>query len=254
MTKVLLVGDTHGSINDLERACDVAEDLGVDAIYQLGDFGFLFRPNHWAKDFAAAVEVISEYEVPLFWLDGNHENFDAMLELGADPDADEPVQLADLVTYLPRGCRFEIGPATAMAVGGAASIDARQRVEGVSIWSRHEVLSDDQVERACGRGPVDVLLTHDAPYGVEFMESRMRQWGGLPASLVRRSEGNRRRLLQVVDAVHPAAVVHGHHHVPYQDALPGVEVYGLNCNRGHGSLAVLECRDGAVEVRFLRDV
>lgn len=221
----MLLGDTHGNTEHLAKAAKIAKRNGVDRIIQLGDFGFLFRENR----LKSVENTLKQFgSIPLIWLDGNHENFDMLAELGATPQDDEPTQLTPLVTYSPRGYVWDFDGVTFMTMGGAFSVDYEHRTLGVSLWHQETITYAD-VEKACGRGPVDVLLTHDAPEMPENLYAMMIRMGfdrdGYKTDAS--SKSNRIAVTAVMQAVEPALLVHGHFHHRYNDKLANTIIVGL---------------------------
>jgi hypothetical protein len=90
------------------------------------------------------------------------------------------------------------------AIGGAFSIDWRDRKPGRSWWPE-EVTTVDDVERL-GTAPLDVLVTHEAPAGVPFEGYR------LPEEDEVRAEEVRRYIRAATEATQPRMVLHGHWH------------------------------------------
>lgn len=213
--KVLIAGDTHGDIAHVRYLIRTAVKQGIRHIVQVGDFGYWphMEPFHERVNGLAAGESIT-----FAWLDGNHENFDA-LEANVDTTAPMPQPMASHLTYLPRGCTWTWDGCRFMALGGAYSIDKEYRTEGRSWWPQ-ELLTREQVETAMDRGPVDVLLTHDAPDGVCPIVTPDYK-GDFT------SQGNRKAVLAVLEAVTPRLLVHGHYHHRYSGRLNGTQVEGL---------------------------
>ena len=83
--KILLVGDTHGDAMHWDWLIEeYATEYAPDAIVQLGDFGF-WPHQYGGPEFLdvvnGAVGALGKYtnkDVRLYWIDGNHENFDAL--------------------------------------------------------------------------------------------------------------------------------------------------------------------------------
>lgn len=248
-SRVLLVGDSHANVawwRDV--VAPAAERLGVDAIVQLGDFG-------WWPNEGVFRRLVRESAKPTWFLDGNHEHHPDLAEaLGHArrrhniEDLLVPVPLKGNLGHLPRGSRFSVGDVTVACVGGAHSIDRALRKIGVSYFDG-EVLSDDDVVRAGAGGHADVLLCHDAPAGWEIPGLLPRPdlppaWRGeLP-----RCEAHRDLLRRVYEALTPRLVVHGHYHSAYRhpvdEAWGTVEVHGLARDTMSGSLTVLSAPDG----------
>ncbi|WP_096303531.1 hypothetical protein [Jatrophihabitans sp. GAS493] len=138
-----------------------------------------------------------------------------------------------------------------MALGGAISVDRKLRVQGKSWWPQ-ETLSAADLATASEDGPVDVMVTHDAPAGTRIPgihEGSDSKW---PADAIADSRCHRHQLLQVVADVRPTHVWHGHYHVEYVDTLPWDDgttttVHGLDCDDSHWSRHLMIVRtDGAI--------
>ena len=137
--KLLLVGDTHCSQTALAQAINFASEQELDAIFQVGDFGFWPKVRN-GKDF---VRMADESPVPIYALPGNHEDWDEWdewVEHGFRSPADGFIlRSCTSKLYLsPRvhswtwdGLRFGV-------LGGAYSVDRSLRVEGVD-WFEQEV-------------------------------------------------------------------------------------------------------------------
>ena len=120
--RFMVAGDTHGSTPHMQKLFKFADRFGIDTIVQVGDFGFVW-PNLKKKKRDAfgnrLYEVIGYPEgdtrldtlnrlaedagVMILFLDGNHEDFDRLDDLGAYPDSESSVQIMDNIIYLPRG-------------------------------------------------------------------------------------------------------------------------------------------------------
>lgn len=214
--RVLLAGDTHGNHRHVDYLLKMAAELQADRIVQVGDFGYW---PHLSDYHRRVSSMAQRARTPIYWLDGNHENFDA-LEVAVDVDADEPQGMLPDLWYLPRGCTWAWDGCRFMSLGGAYSIDKSSRTEGYSWWPQ-ETLTRAQVERAMDRGPVDVLLTHDTPEGVCPIVDSNYKGDDI-------SRGNRKAVSAVADAVTPRLVVHGHYHHRYTAAYGAAVVEGLD--------------------------
>lgn len=239
--RTLLVGDTHADNRFLMDALQEAVDAGCSHVVQLGDFGFIWEH---LRTYDAINDAFAEVDIQLIWIDGNHENFDLMSSIGIDPNATEPVRTHSHITYIPRGVTFELGGRLCMGFGGAYSIDKYRRTEG-STWWRQETITDEQVQRVVDNPTqVDILFTHDVslvgPTLRMFMLEHNYKMDGM-------SGANRVRLEQVVNAVKPLSIYHGHMHHNYGDIIEkdwgDVVVRGLSCNGYPGSIRLLEPTD-----------
>lgn len=221
-SKVLLVGDVHGDAGWLiEEVIPTAKGAGAICIIQLGDFGFFWPgESHWWDQVSKA---LIDAGIDLFPFDGNHENFEGLKQAKAF-GARLPVTVAPRIHYLPRGYRWTWNGNVFMTLGGAYSIDKWARLEGYSWWPEEEITQED-VDRAVSGGHVDVILSHDVPWGIYVPGvHNPANPGDIPACVP-----NRMKLLEVTEATTPKLLVHGHYHVRYQDTLslasnPGQQV------------------------------
>lgn len=231
--KVLLAGDTHGDLPHVAYLLGTAAQQGCDRIVQVGDFGYWPHVEPFHDQVAAAARTAA---IDIYWLDGNHENFDA-LETVVDMAATEPQRMLDNLWYLARGAAWEWDGCRFVSLGGAPSVDKEQRVEG-STWWPQELLTESQVTRAQAR-IADVLLTHDAPDGVCPIIGPWYKGDPL-------STHHRQLISAVADAVQPKLLVHGHYHYRYTGAYGRTRVEGLGRNsQEEDSWMVLDTADWA---------
>jgi predicted phosphodiesterase len=216
--KILLAGDTHGDLPHVAYLIRCAAQEGCDRIVQVGDFGYWPHVEPFHEQVAGAARSAA---ITVYWLDGNHENFD-VLETAVDMEAPDPQPMLDNLWYLPRASTWEWEGCRFMALGGAPSVDKAYRVEGESWWPQ-ELLTEPQVERARSRGTADVLLTHDAPEGVCPIVTPLYKGDPL-------SQHHRQILSAVTESVQPKVLVHGHYHHRYTGAFGQTRVEGLGRN------------------------
>lgn len=217
--RLLLAGDTHGNFPHLQYLVREAVKAECDAIVQVGDFGFTW-PGKNIFD-AVLQPYLAKHGITLYWVDGNHDNYTDLRERGIW-ESDKPEPMSDNVTYLPRAATWEWDGVRFMAMGGGISIDKDRRTTGLSWWPE-ESLSYAQIDKAIGKGQVDVLLTHDCPAGVdalEFFLDEQTAYYGVPYKTERASTLHREALAQVTDAVRPRLLVHGHYHHRYLAPAP----------------------------------
>lgn len=143
---------------------------------------------------------------------GNHENFDTILKLPVMPDGLAPWR--SNIFILPRGGRTVIDGLTIGGLGGAYSIDQQWRTEGRDYWADEEP-TPEEAEKLIAGGPVDVLLTHDAPAGVPVV-------GIFELAPEAEARANETRVLlrDVVETLHPPLVFCGHWHQRRVHQLP----------------------------------
>jgi hypothetical protein len=200
--RLLVAGDVHGDAAWFDALCRRAQDLGCDAVLQLGDFGYWPHLPGGAKFPRRVSSCATRFDLDVYWIDGNHENHAALRALRTGDGG--AIEIADRCWYLPRGHRWTWGGMRFGALGGAFSIDWRSRRPGSSWWPE-EVTTAEDVE-ALGSGALDVLVAHDAPAGVPL------QGLALPEIDQVRSDEVRALVAAAVKATMPKLVLHGHWH------------------------------------------
>jgi hypothetical protein len=246
--KILLLGDTHGNPYAIEYAFGVALNYGCDKIFQLGDYGF-WEHMHGGPEFLQVTsELATLNNIPFYWLDGNHENHVMLRQTYyANPAIDGMWQIRPNLYYSPRGNRFSWDGVDFMTMGGAFSIDRGQRKIGKSFWFEEEI-TDEDIDRGIGDWPtpVNILLSHDLPDGVDL--GRIISRRGVNYRVIREAQAGRDKLRRLVDTVRPTHVFHGHYHVRYNETVDfgygPVRVAGLDCDGSESdSWTIIETQD-----------
>ncbi len=232
----MVAGDTHGDSEHCKYLIEQAEKNNIDVIVQLGDFGYWEHSKDGQLFLKYLNEALKRAGINLFWLDGNHENHTKLREdYGVDIENPEPVGIRSNIVYLPRATTWEWQGIRHMAVGGAWSIDYKFRTPGRSWWPE-EMISTEEEKLAISRGPVDILLTHDVPDGVDINTHFAIQGRDFLKADVQ-SQLNRETVRRIVDGVRPKLLVHGHYHLRYSDKLitnwGEVQIEGYNCDWSH---------------------
>ncbi len=220
--KVMVSGDWHANIDHAQRTIEFAHRSGADTIVQVGDFGF-WTPGKGTAEFLSRLRAtVARHEIHVYWLDGNHEDHSRREEFSSID--------TDYLTYLPRGHRWEWWGKTWMAVGGAVSVDKAMRVPGVSWWPEEE-LSDADVAHACRPGPVDIVVAHDCPKGVNIPgvgpDTKAGVRGDWPMHVLLDAEEHRAKLRTIWSAHQPELWIHGHYHISYEFWLRTTRFIGL---------------------------
>ncbi len=208
---MLLAGDTHGNVKWVAMLAVLARHYECQTIVQLGDFGYWPHTERGRLFLERVEKVTAHLDIPLYWLDGNHENHDELEALAARrPPQDEAtapfLEISRHVHWVPRGARWTWQGRRIGALGGAFSIDWRLRTLGVNWWTG-ETTTPADVARL-GDDPLDLLLTHDVPIGIG-----VRADMPLPADDLARARQNRTLVQEAVDATRPELLVHGHWHL-----------------------------------------
>lgn len=252
---VLLVGDLHDNPHWLSRiVLPAADKLAVDAIVQLGDFGYW--PN------AAVPGIAAESPVPFYFLDGNHEHHPQLIEdvkvaKGSTGASEfDPVRLDRSLWYLPRGSRWTWDGVRLGALGGAHSIDRQLRKPGVS-WFPQEAITSEDLARHADAGPCQVLFTHDAPLSARVPTMPRSAMSGSWRAELPACDAHRALLDEAVDSARCRYLVHGHFHVRYDSIMrrPWGDVIVVSLAEDAsdliGNMALLTCHDGVAEVQAL---
>lgn len=237
--KIIVAGDWHGNtlwaLHVIDTATRLLEGEKRRLILHLGDFGIWPGPAGQRYVYQLR-KACKEAGVTIGFIDGNHEDFTQLHRFDIRKALAEP---SPGVYWLPRNTRWTWHGRTWHALGGAVSVDRAIRHEGISWWPEEEI-TRSQAWEAIEMGPADVMITHDCPAGVHHSF-------GPPPSFwdnrdLARSDAHRERLQNVVNAVQPRWIMHGHLHRAYQ----------RNCDFGYGPVEVtgLDC-DGGNEPNYL---
>jgi hypothetical protein len=229
--------------NVFAHACRVE----AEQIIQVGDFGYGFdRKQYKGGDsllecvFVRHVEkMVEETGIPLYWLPGNHENYDLLgyaIE-GEGTALAAPITLQDDGTYecrpgvfyIPRGTVLERGEKRILACGGAASVDKARRQPFISWWPG-ELITDADVAKCRQAGKVDILLSHDLPLAVSVVDRHLDPYWGEEAA--RTTLENRVKISRVLSNCGATLMIHGHLHHGYTEEVrindQVVKVIGLD--------------------------
>jgi len=253
-----LVGDLEGEQDAAVRWLRVLGERGdVEIAYQLGDLRFGMGPEPEAY-LAAIDSVCAEYDLRLFCINGNHENWAQLDRLwGTPPWIGEdgglrPIEVTERVSLLPRGHRWTLGGRSFVALGGAPSLNCHLLSEGVDWWPS-EVLRDEHIDAAVAGGHAEVMLTHDSPaspYCVPEVDEILRRNAGAnpmgwPQSSLAYADGLA-KVTRAVLGVKPLFLAHGHFHVAGEavvqlpDAATATTIWSLAARLDAGTVRVLD--------------
>lgn len=217
----LVAGDWHGSFSQADKVIRHAYELGIDTIFHVGDFGIWQNDKKYLNQMEF---LLNQWNIEMYFIDGNHENFVMLYEKKILEDGTRYVR--DHITYIPRGYRWEWHGMTFLGLGGAVSIDKNHRIEGRSWWAQ-EALTDLDINMAQSGGPVDVMFTHDSPASApnSITDDWMGQLGAMKyygKEALAACTDHRKRLQEVTDVTTPRLLFHGHYHKP----MTGVYLHG----------------------------
>ena len=237
-SRLLVAGDTHGNFLHWKHVLlPAAHDHQVGGIVQLGDFGYWPLTGEGRDYLAWLSSELDNSDSWIVFVDGNHEDHKALLQLPRRPDG--LVEITDRIMWAPRGLRWTWQGVRFLALGGAFSIDRRHRKldSGRWGWFDEETITSEQAQLAIAGGPADVLLTHDAPEGA-MPKVKLSDIGRYAPEGVT----NARHVQAVAEATKPKLLLHGHWHQFQQVTLPcrETEVIGLSMDGTRKSWIVLE--------------
>ena len=173
---IYIRGDTHGELSCFtdEKMPGQSAWTSSDKLIITGDFGFVFRGEKENLPERNKLDALARKPYEILFVDGNHENFDALeaypevLRYGA------PVrQIRPNIFWLRRGYVYTIEGKTFFVMGGGYSLDKAWRMKyqavcGEQIWFEGEMPSPAEYQRATKNlqernMTVDYILTHTAP-------------------------------------------------------------------------------------------
>lgn len=163
---IYVTGDMHGEHGKLLAAEKEVSLQEGDLLIVCGDFGYIFKDNKQEQLFLDEIET---RPYTLCFVDGNHENFEALYRYPQqDWNGGQVHRIRNNIFHLMRGQIYEIDGKSIFTMGGAYSIDKYFRTEGLSWWpeelpNREEY--DTAIRNLLGRGKkVDYVFTHTMPY------------------------------------------------------------------------------------------
>jgi predicted phosphodiesterase len=240
---ICAAGDIHGAINQLYEdvlAFEVTLGSTFDWVLHVGDFGVWPDPERidratrchdGAGDFSEWLRAMRRVPRQTIFIKGNHEDF-AWLESQRCTEV-----LPDLL-YLRNGCRMNLESASGHKIrvgglGGCYGPSDYSRASKTLQGHARRHYTHDEVERLSSSGPLDVLLTHDAPAGIRFRHHRrgvyISEAAGLDILLGR---------------LRPVVCFFGHHHARVDAEVAGVRCIGLNKIARPGNLVAIEIDPG----------
>ncbi|MCC3293001.1 metallophosphoesterase [Arthrobacter sp. zg-Y1110] len=245
-----IAGDWHGNTAWMKHALHRLHGAGIDTVLHVGDLRILWPPAmdgplsdedsemipgaEWHDTFTVGLaDTLEQLSMQMLFIDGNHDNHPRLRALPRDSDGFGIV--SNRLKYIPRGHRFTLGGVRFAGLGGAFSINKQRLTIGEDWWPEEVVTADDVA--ALGHEPVDVLLTHDVPAGVD-----LQTMFDLPEAIEREAYVSRLLLRDAVRNTDPALVFSGHWHQRRTQQLPftRTEVHVLHMDGGEGNTVALD--------------
>lgn len=217
---VAVAGDWHMSAIGAQMAIEkIAENSSANIILHLGNFGL--GNTKAGKNYLERIQkALVEQNKVLFVTLGNHENYDYLEHFYPVPGMNgcvfDPEQ--DRIVYLGRGFTWLWNDKRFMSFGGANSINFDALVPGISWWDQ-EMVSDDDVDKAVAKNSVDVMITHESPWGSNVSLDHLVSFSDAMKDYAKES---RLQLRRVTDVLRPELLFHGHYHQFYDAVEPYV--------------------------------
>lgn len=248
MTKIMVVGDTHGNTPDAVRTVKRAKKHGVKKIVVVGDFGLWDHFEDGVRFLDALNEQLRRDGTKLYAVGGNHENWLRWnWYVENNPATDEGfAYLRSHIYLVPKTHHWQWYGKTMAAAGGAVSVDKKYRLEkeqstGLgpnTLFWWDEQLTDDQV-KDFPEQKVDYLFTHDCSNATPFR-------GRIKPDMD--SQIHRQKIDKIIAKSAPEMHFHGHMHTKYdwmnlQNTIAGakyIQTYGLECDGMYWNWGILD--------------
>lgn len=156
MSKILILGDSHGNVYDIYvmQKQAIALNIGIDACIQVGDFGFY--PQVFSK---------FNYKLPLktYAIDGNHEDHE-WLKSQDHAEWEKTLNLK----YVPRGTVLDIDGSKIGFCGGALNVDRPQEGSTKKRTTNYILNSEvlEVIDAFNKAGQLDLMVTHSCPHSI----------------------------------------------------------------------------------------
>lgn len=211
--------DTQGAINAIGKF----NEAGIKVILHVGDFGVFGGPSG-AKYLRHVNKLMVGFDMFIFVTLGNHEDYGKVSKFLPVEGMDGCVFMPDheRIIYFSRGFNWDWNGNRFMSVGGASSIDYKMRTVNQSWWAE-EMISDEDVDSSIKAGKVDVMITHDVPYGVEMFENKPSAVLTMDVQIY--ADKSRKQLKRITDVTQPKMLIHGHYH-EYRNKMDEMRIDG----------------------------
>lgn len=249
---VFIIGDVHGDFSALNEFinkyirmnktlrvyADICREAGGNfevVILQCGDFAYFWPDCDNAGRIKNEISWLDSARVPLYWVGGNHENWDRLDALVPEDAAPEAriVEIDDGIFYCAFGATLEIAPdKIVLFAGGAESTDKIERLklmaQGYSrIWWPQEGISENDLKRLRDVPRANWAISHTAPLGFSIgMKLAGFDFEG------ERDIASRRLLDKVLWKYWPERWFFGHYHKFMRGDYDGCLWEALSATRG----------------------
>lgn len=198
---IFFAGDIHGRITQFyDKVLDLEKELGIraDWVLQTGSYGVWPDPikmDRTTRRYTDQVDFHKYYydglavPRPTLFVAGRHEDH-RWLNLKRDRGE---MEILPNLHWLLNGFKTQIG----LSVVGLGKVYSPNTYHDRQLDARRRYghYTRGEIEKACSQGPTDILLTHEAPKGLQFDRH------------VSEAEG----IEKICFATRPQLLVHGHY-------------------------------------------
>lgn len=228
--RIAVVGDLHANAAVTAAVLAAAAEDGCDTVVSVGDLTVAW-PGEGRRYLGLLDRQLEAHGLRCVFVDGNHEDWPLLAELRRRGEGRRTHPFSERVVWADRGARWEWSGVRFGALGGAYSIDAHRRRDGLDWWPELEQPTAGEVAALAAGGGLDVLVCHDAPAEVPLV-SRWPE--GSTAEVASRAA--RHLVSDAVAHTDAAVVFHGHwhhrHNTRVRIAAAAVDVHGLGADSG----------------------
>ena len=164
---IYITGDMHGDIQTFKDVMGRVTCKSENTLIVLGDLGANYYLNKIDKKFK---KIISEYNINLFVIRGNHDanpaNLNYMKEIKKYENIGYIEEEYSNIFYAKNGEVYNIENNTFLVLGGAYSVDKWYRLEKGYKWFADEQMTEEEKQNFWNKNitKVDTILSHTCPY------------------------------------------------------------------------------------------
>jgi len=219
----IVFGDWHSNSKYATHAIARAMNtFKPDIFLHVGDFGLFKHREDYLK---LVEEKLSEVDRELWFVDGNHEDFEMLKNYPYDFRGLQ--KITEHVYRIPRGYSWTWSGKKFVGLGGAHSVDMLYREAGVSWWPDELILEED-FQKTISHGSADFMLSHEAPWLPYKILKEPSMFNSITPESEYLSRVCRDFILQSIEILQPSVLVHGHHHRSYEESYKKTRVVGLD--------------------------
>lgn len=228
-SKIAFLGDLHGNTNNAYKLIDfIMEHNNPDLLIQVGDMGVM--GELFEKYLNKLNKKLESYNIELWFIDGNHENFNWLLNKVKNPHGLNSI--TSKIKYIPRGTMLTLGKRNFYFCGGAFSIDKFMRTIYKSWWPQ-ETLSKEETEELINyynenysNYKIDYFISHDTPLFEHYQDDSIF----MNQSDFYEDYSHKMNLRKLYELTKAPKIIHGHYHIFNKFIQDRVENITLNCD------------------------